>query len=223
MSGSLPSQPSLRSDAARNREQIIATAREAFFEQGLEVPMQDIARRADVGRGTLYRHFASREALVDACFKSKIDDYLSAAEAGAQADDPWAGFSGFVERICEMQAEDPGFSDVMTTIFPAARGLEDERSRAYKALQTLVARAHEQGTLRSDVTAEDLAYVFWANSAFLAATREIAPKAWRRYTALLLHSFRAENAVQLPEPPLTERQLLRAMARGRRRTQNAGR
>jgi AcrR family transcriptional regulator len=223
MSASRTSRPSLRSDAARNRDRIVGAAREAFCEQGLGVPMQEIAARAGVGRGTLYRHFSTREALVDASFKGKIDEYLNVAEAAAETDDAWAAFSGFVERICEMQAEDPGFSDVMTTIFPAAKGLEDERSRAYKAMKTLVRRAHEQGTLRPDVTAEDLAYVFWANAAFLAATREIAPRTWRRYAALLLHAFRSDNAAPLPEPPLTERQLLRVTGRRRRRARRAER
>jgi AcrR family transcriptional regulator len=203
----------LRCDAARNRERILEAARAAFLEHGLDVPLREIAARAGVGVGTLYRRFPARDALVDACFKRKVDQYLAAAEAALEQEDAWAGFSGFVERICEMQAEDEGFKDVMTTIFPTAKGLEDERSRAYVALKAIVARAQEQGSLRPDFTAEDLAFVVWANAAYLEATKDIASRAWRRYVALLLHSFRAENAQPLPEPPLSERQLLRTMIR----------
>lgn len=74
-------------------------------------------------------------------------------------------------------------------------------------------RAREQGTLRSDVTPEDLAFVIWSNGRVTEATQDIAPEAWRRYLHLMLDGFRAERASPLPQPPLTKDELYRAMLR----------
>jgi hypothetical protein len=75
----------------------------------------------------------------------------------------------------------------------------------------IIGRAQEQGSLRSDLTFEDLAFVIWSQSRINQATREIAPRAWRRHLYLLLDGFRAKGAHPLPEPPMTDEQAYRAM------------
>jgi len=125
---------------------------------------------------------------------------------------PLAVEVGFIERICEMQAEDRGFADVLTATFPAgsapsvAAAVHEARRNAEK----LIARARRDGKLRPDFTHQDLAWILIANAACLQATREIAPNAWRRYVALILDAARTPAGNTLSPPP-TPRQLERAL------------
>jgi hypothetical protein len=83
--------------------------------------------------------------------------------------------------------------------------------RAGDLAARIIGRAQEQGSLRPDLTTEDLAFVIWAQSRINQATRDVAPRAWRRHLYLMLDGFRAERAHPLPEPPLTREQAYRAM------------
>src|SRR5215216_6360769 len=108
----------LRADAERNRERILAAAREVFAERGLDAPLDAIAERAGVGQATLYRRFPRREDLIVACFAPKLAEYAEAVEDALRVPDAWEGLRGYLERICAMQAEDLGVQDVLTTTFP---------------------------------------------------------------------------------------------------------
>jgi len=201
----------LRADAARNRQRILKAARELFAEQGLNVPIEQIAARAGVGIGTLYRRFPSREDLVAASFEEKMRGYLDAIDRGLADPDPWAGFCGYFRRICAMQASDQGLRDVLTMTFPMAPQFEADRRRAFKSLSELLRRAKAAGALREDLTIEDLPLLLMANAGVLQATAGIAPTAWKRFTELMLESFRAEGSRPLPKPP-SARQMKKAMA-----------
>jgi len=137
----------LRKDAERNRTRLLDAARQAFADQGLEAPFEEIARRAGVGIGTLYRRFPTRAALIEALFEDKAAEYVRASEAALAADDDWDGFAGFVERICEMQAKDRGFTDVLTATFPAAPGVEACRAEARANAEKLIGRRSCLGLL----------------------------------------------------------------------------
>lgn len=200
----------LRADAERNRQRIIEAAREVFAERGLDAPMDAIAERAGVGQATLYRRFPQREDLVVACFAPKLTEYADAAAEALQVSDPWDGFCGFVERICGMQAADLAVQDILTTTFPTAREVEDQRARAFESVTELIRRAQEQGSLRADFVSEDIVLLLFANAGVVGVTRKAAPDAWRRFVGLLLHGFRAERAHPLPPPP-TPAQTYRAM------------
>lgn len=202
---------SLRRDAERNRQQILAAAQELFAERGLDVPLEEVARRAGVGIATLYRRFPVRQALIEEVFSPRLEQAVQAAEEALVMDDAWEGFVTYVQRLCTMQAEDFGVRDLLTTTFASARGLEESRRRGYIVLAQLISRAKEQGTLRADFSPEDLLFLLIANRAFLAATSGIKRTAWKRYVALFLEGCRAEGAHPLPEPPLSERQMFRAM------------
>jgi AcrR family transcriptional regulator len=202
----------LRRDAERNRRRLLEAAREVFGERGRDAPFEEIARRAGVGIGTLYRRFPTREALIDALFEQKAHDYLRASEQALAADDAWEGLAGFIERICEMQAQDRGFADVLTASFPsgAAPGVAAALRDARRNAEKLVARARRDGKLRRDFTHQDLAWILIANAAYLEATREVAPDAWRRYVALILDAARTPAASKLPSPP-SPKQLKQAL------------
>jgi AcrR family transcriptional regulator len=202
----------LRADAERNRAAILAVARDVFAEQGLEAPLEAIAARAGVGIATLYRRFPTREKLVAAALLEKIALYAEAARQALAVPDPWAGFAGFVQRICELQAHDRGLGDLLSMTLPADEQIERLRTKANGDVITLIERAKASGTLRDDFAGEDLLLLLIATAAVMQVTRADAPDAWRRFVALALDGFRSQHPLSLPEPPTTA-QMTRAMAR----------
>ncbi len=210
---SLPGPPAkgLRRDAQRNRDAIVAAAREVFSEQGLEAPLEEIARRAGVGIGTLYRRFPTRVDLVDAVLAGRLRAHVDAAEQALRIGDPWDGFAFYLEQTCQLEASDRGVGDVMSMRFPRATAVETAKARLFELVRELVRRAQASGQLRADLTLEDLAFLNWSNAKIVEATGAVAPDAWRRHLAFLLDAFRADRAHELPEPSLTPRQVYRAM------------
>jgi len=212
-----PTSP-LRKDARRNRAALLAAAKTAFAQDGLNAALEDIARRAGVAIGTLYRHFPTRMDLVAAVIADKKRAWIKAAEAAVVMEPAWDGLTFFLERVCELQAGDLAFNDIASMRFLRAPGIESARKRAYDLSRRIVERAQLEGTLRADVTAEDLAFIVWAHSRVSEATHAIDPHAWRRHLALTLDGFRATAAHPLPAPPLRPHQVLRAQLHlGRRR------
>ena len=206
------SSPRLRRDAQRNRDAILVAALQAFCDQGLEVPLEEIARRAGVGIATLYRRFPSRVELLDAVLADTLQAHVAVAEQALAMDDPWKGFAFYLEETCRLQATDRGLNDAMGMRFPRAAVAEAARRRLYDLVGQLIARAQHSGQLRADLTHEDLAFVTWANARILQASRAAgAPDAWRRHLGFLLDGFRADRAHPLPQPPLSPRQVHRAM------------
>ncbi len=201
---------SLRADAERNRQRIVEAARLVFSERGIDAPLDAIAERAGVGQATLYRRFPRREDLVVACFAPKLAEYADAVEDALRAPDAWAGFCGFLERICGMQAADLGVQDVLTTTFPTAREVEAQRADAFERLTELIRRAQDQGSLRADFVPEDVPLLLMANAGVVRVMRAAAPDAWRRFVGLILDGLRADGARPLPPPP-TPAQTFRAM------------
>ncbi|HEY2691935.1 MAG TPA: helix-turn-helix domain-containing protein [Streptosporangiaceae bacterium] len=201
----------LRADAARNREAVLTAAREVFAEHGLGAPLEEIARRARVGIGTLYRRFPTREQLVSAALIGKISQYAVAAEQALAEPDPWAGFTGFVRQICAMQAGDRGLADLLLITLAPGEELEAIRDRANRALIRLIDRAKDAGQLRTDMVGEDLLLMLIGNSAIAAAAGRDAPRALPRFVALMLDAFRPRPGAELPRPPSTA-QMRRVMS-----------
>ena len=201
LAGCAADQPRLRADAARNRAAIVAVARDVFAERGLAAPLETIAARAGVGIATLYRRFPTREKLVAAALVDKVAEYAGAARRALADPDPWAGFAGFVERICELQAGDRGLSDLLSMTLSADEQVEQLRRTANELLLTVIDRAKAAGALREDFVAEDLVMLLIAASAVMHVTRTDAPGAWRRFVALALDAFRRCGSRPLPAPP----------------------
>ncbi len=202
----------LRADAARNREAVLSAARDVFAEAGLDAPLEEIARRAGVGIGTLYRRFPTREQLVSAALLDKITDYAAAAEQALAEPDPWAGFAGFVRQICGMQAGDRGLADLLLITLAPSEELEVIRARANRAMIRLIDRAKDAGRLRTDMAGEDLLLMLIGNSAIAAVAGRDAPRALPRFVALMLDAFQPRPGASLPPPPSTA-QMRRVMSR----------
>src|SRR5207248_8781247 len=96
----------LRADARRNRDAIIEAAKAIVAEHGVEAQIQDVARKAGLGVGTVYRHFATKDALMGELVSMAARDNAQLAREAMEAEDPWDGFAGFVRNCCEMMAAD---------------------------------------------------------------------------------------------------------------------
>src|SRR5215467_385638 len=103
-----PAERPLRKDAERNRKRILHAAAEVFSERGLDATLDDVARRAGVGVGTVYRRFPDKQALVAELFTSRMDELAAAAEQACQARDPWEGLVSFLEYAAETMSGDLG-------------------------------------------------------------------------------------------------------------------
>jgi AcrR family transcriptional regulator len=144
----MPDRP-LRADARRNREKVLRAARDAFAESGYGVPLDEIAARAGVGPGTVYRHFPAKEALFQAVVTARIEDLIDDARARADDADPGGAFFGFLARIAEEAAAKRDLPDAIA--IPGS--LQDT---LHAALDTLLRRAQQAGAVRADVGAQDM-------------------------------------------------------------------
>jgi AcrR family transcriptional regulator len=204
--------PALRSDAERNRAQIIRAARDAFAESGLEVPLHAVARRAGVGIGTLYRRFPTRGALIAAAYAEEMQEFARAVEVALDEPDPWTGFCRYIETLTRMQAQDPGFRDLVTLASPASGEFEAVHRRTFAGITTLVDRAKRSGALREDFVAEDIIMLLMANQGVIMGTAATAPRTQPRLIAYLLQAFAAPAAGKLPPPP-SQRQIQQSLQR----------
>jgi AcrR family transcriptional regulator len=127
-----------------------------FAAEGVDVPGEEIARRAGVGMGTLYRRFPAKEDLIDAVLADSLDAYARTAERFLAEEDPWAGFCGFLESALELHAENVALKDVLASGDHGAEGVEAARERLRPIVARLISRAQEAGALRADFTPRDV-------------------------------------------------------------------
>lgn len=193
----------LRADAERNRERILEAARSAFAEHGLDVGLHEIAARAGVGVGTVYRRFADKELLIEALFEDRVDEVVAIAERALADDDAWRALSGFLDATCRLQAADRGLHQL---VFAGDRGPQcaaGARERIAPLVAQLVARAQEQGTLRDDIAAFDVGMLRNMLGQFIERGGEAAAEVWPRVLALILDGLRAERAGPSALPGVT--------------------
>ncbi|WP_067660079.1 TetR/AcrR family transcriptional regulator [Nocardia harenae] len=202
----------LRADAARNQERIVAAARELFGERGLEISLDDVAERAGVGVGTVYRRFAGKKELIVQVFARQMDDFVAAAERAGRNPDPWAGLVEFFEYACRHLAGSRGFSEVILELDDRIERFAELRERMQPPLNRIVERARAAGDLHPDVQTTDLFALVHMIDSFAEFCRPVAPETWRRYLAVALNGVRGDGAARLPlcEPALTEEQIEQA-------------
>ncbi|MGY1638677.1 TetR/AcrR family transcriptional regulator [Geodermatophilus sp. SYSU D00742] len=176
----------LRADAQRNRDAIVAAAREVMGRRGLDAPLDEIAQAAGVGNATLYRRFPTREGLVQAVFADEMRRYASAIERALAVADPWRAVSGYLSEICALQAGHRALADLVTS----SDHVDDHRPAAVARLRQLLERARTAGVLRGDFGVEDVALVLLANAGVVRRAGDRAVEASDRFVALLLDGLR---------------------------------
>jgi AcrR family transcriptional regulator len=146
----------LRSDAERNRRLVLEAATQAFAQDGLDVGMAEIARRAGVGNATVFRRFPSKDALIEAIVDEKIAELLAAAERAAEIEDPWDSLVDMLEKTAALQARDHGFFQATEEFMLRHPDLLRRHRPVFEAVDRLVVRAQAAGVVRDDVTTLDL-------------------------------------------------------------------
>jgi len=140
-----------RADARRNRERVLAAAREAFARGGESTALEEIARRAGVGIGTLYRHFPNRQALLEALYVNEVEEVCRSAERLDDAD-PWQALNDWFERLIGYLATKRALAHELMNYLDADAALFKEcRAGLFSAGEPLLKRAQDAGAVRPDV------------------------------------------------------------------------
>jgi AcrR family transcriptional regulator len=184
MSG--PALRPMRADARRNRERILKAARAVFADAGLDAQIDDVAKRARVGVGTVYRHFPTKEALLHALVRERFAQIAQIADEVMAREDSWAAFSELIWRSAELSAADRGFNEAVATL--DQRAVVEECGLGGK-LDVLMARAKASGQMRADATERDVS-IMMCGCGSVMRTMPI-PDAWRRYLEIMLDGLRA--------------------------------
>jgi AcrR family transcriptional regulator len=148
-----------RADARRNYEKVLAAAREAFAEGGEATSLEEIARRAEVGIGTLYRHFPNRQALLEALYVNEVEELARSAER-LDGEDPWEALNGWFERLITYLATKRALAAELTNyLAPDAPLFQTCRASLFASGEPLLKRAQDAGVVRRDVDFSDVLHM----------------------------------------------------------------
>ncbi|HEX6117747.1 MAG TPA: helix-turn-helix domain-containing protein [Solirubrobacterales bacterium] len=181
----------LRADARRNRERVLAAARKCFGEQGYETQMTDVARKAGVGVGTVYRHFPDKTALVEALVAERFRQFTEGARKALEVEDAWAGFREWLWRCGEIQAEDRMVCDFITEAVGAERreAIAEDEGLA-EATRAVIAHAKDAGAIRETVEPEDIPTMMCGLGAVARSEDDPSGRVWRRHLEFMLDGLR---------------------------------
>ena len=189
----------LRADAVRNRQLLLAAAADEFAERGLDASVADIARRAGVGKGTVFRHFATKDDLLAAIVIDRIEALNVVGERLLGSPDPGAALVEFLTVAADQrQQRDLSF-------LQGAGDLNAEvakvRAQMFHTVHRLVDRARDHGAVRADLTGADVILLMCAPNYVTSYVPDASPDLWRRYLAIIVDGLRPEGAHPLPHPP----------------------
>ncbi|WP_067704414.1 TetR/AcrR family transcriptional regulator [Nocardia jejuensis] len=199
----------LRADAVRNQQRIVEAARQLFAERGLEITLDDVAERAGVGVGTVYRRFAGKQELIAEVFAANVSDFVIAAETAATHPDPWDGLVQFFEYACTHLATNRGLSEVMLELDNDLASLAQVRDRIKPTVAALVDRAREAGAIQHDIEASDFFALVHMVDALAEFAKPVNPDIWKRYQNVVLNGVRTDATPRRPltAPALTDEQI----------------
>jgi AcrR family transcriptional regulator len=203
----------LRRDAERNRQRINQAARELFAERGFAVTLDDIADRAEVGIGTVYRRYPDKRALIDLLFEERMAQIVELFDTGLADPDPWRGLVFALESSLALMVEDRGLWELMMSGDHGGDGVQRGRVELGPRMERLVRRAQASGAVRADLEPSDLPLVQMMVGALIDATRDVAPDVWRRHLRLILDGLRPDRRKPspLPHPALSPDEMDTAM------------
>jgi AcrR family transcriptional regulator len=207
-----PTRP-LRRDAERNRQRVLKAASEVFTEFGLDVTLDEVARHAGVGVGTVYRRFGTKEDLVAALFEDRVDAIANLAERAIQEPDPWTGLVWFMEQAAGMLADDLGLRQLLMFATYGRDHVAYARQRNAPLVGTLLGRAQAAGQVRADLGPTDIPFIIFVLTEATVLARQASPDIWRRYLALILDGMRParEGITPLPVPALLPEEMENSM------------
>jgi AcrR family transcriptional regulator len=181
----------LRADAARNRERVLEAARAVFAEQGVGAPIDDVARRAEVGVGTVYRHFPTKEHLFEAILVDSIQRMSAAARAAAEAEDPGTVFFDFLWEVTGQGGDNVALADALAE---SGHDFQDVSRRHKQDFESsfgvLLRRAQESGAVRADAEPGDVLMLL-GSACRAASTDDAARERSRRLIGIVADGLRA--------------------------------
>ena len=182
--------PRTRADAVRNYERVLSAASEVLAEKGAEAGVPEIAARAGVGKGTVYRCYPTKDHLVSADVLERLRRFTERARAAAEQPDAWQAFADLLLDSAERQARDCSFSAGLAHE-SALPEITATREAMYEAIDALLARAQAAGDMREGVTSRDVKILFGGTAQMLRAEGNRDPAVWRRYAELVTAALRA--------------------------------
>jgi AcrR family transcriptional regulator len=195
-----PSEP-MRKDAARNRQRILDAARELFAEDGLGVTLHDIARRAGVGVGTIYRHFPNKKPLIEAIFQDQLEEMAAVFEAALRNPDEWESIVWCHQTALEQQEHDRGLRELLLGTTPEApERAQQIRAHLHPLAQQLIERGQAAGVVRADCVTQDFGLLQTMVGAVMDAAATVDSDLSRRYFVIALQGLRPQGAPLEPLP-----------------------
>ena len=182
----------LRADARRNRERILEAAKEVFADQGTDAQMDDVARRAGVGVGTVYRHFPNKDVLMGELVTQKFTTITDNTREALQKDDAWEAFCELLYKSAEEMAVNGALRDALRDAGAAYERAEPARLALEAESDKLVKRAQRQGKLRKDFKAAELGMLMGGVCASMGAP-QAGGLDWRRHLEIVIDGLRAER------------------------------
>lgn len=178
-----------RADALRNRDKLIQVARVAFAATSDTVSLEGIAREAGVGIGTLYRHFPTREALVEAVYAAELDDVTGSVATLLEELPPDAALRAWMQHYATFVATKRGMAETLRAGWASGRiATPSTRERITAAIATILARGAEAGSLRADVEPEDITAMLLG--IFLSTAASSTPEQTERLLDLVMDALR---------------------------------
>ena len=193
-----PVERTQRVDARRNRERIVKAARRCMAREGLDAGMEDIARDAGVGVGTVYRHFPTKDELVEALATERFERLRDRALEALDQDDPLEAFENFIRKCARIQTDDRALSEVLTSR-PETMGRAADRVGMLELTERVLGRAQKAGVVRKDAEPRDIPMIMCA----LAGTFRNPHADADRYIGIVLDGLRAPGAKQSKLPAST--------------------
>ncbi|MFD7409742.1 TetR/AcrR family transcriptional regulator [Streptomyces sp. NPDC059866] len=196
--------PGSRADMIRSRRLLLAAATEAFAECGVDVSMSEIAQRAGVAKGTVFRHFASKDDLLAAIMLQLLDQLIGTADRLLEADDAGAALWEFMTTGVEVLAADRAFCELIGRPSLQHAEVRDAIDRLRGIIEDLTARAKEQGAVRGDVMGTDMVLLLGGIHQTALPLLDREPQVWRRYLALAFDGLRNPSArpCRIRRPPV---------------------
>ena len=175
---------------------MLQAARECFAEDGLDAQVEDLARRAGVGVGTVYRHFPNKEAVVDALVADYFAELVVRANAALEMDDPWEAFSTYMWEAADLLSANRALSEITAggQMRNAAEG-----AGLFGPVDELIARAQRAGVMRPDVSSQDVPQIMCACGRVQGMGAGDDETAWRRHMTIMLDGLRAAQPTPLPD------------------------
>lgn len=196
----------LRADARRNRERVLTAAAEVFAAVGPDASVAEIAKRAGVGAGTLFRHFPTKHDLLLAALERGFDEVAAALAHADTLDDPWDGLVHVLTACAEVQSRDRAFLESVGPELFREPSLQRRNQERMEHLAVIIERAQAAGQARPDLRAEDVPFLLSAvggATGKCGAAASLSPDLWRRYLGIVLDGLRPAGATPLPVPAPT--------------------